>query len=139
MADYGGSLGTLVYNAGSAEDLGLEMAFNPVEKQKKGTWIHIVASTLSGAVSVEKHIPYVVEPWDISGHYSELEDALGCEMAKNGMLSNDAIVLSETRVFTSGGKLDFKESYQQRFNGEYFSCCSEKVRVEKESIDRFID
>ncbi len=129
---HGGDSDLSVHDASNAG--GLEQAIS--EQPMAGTHVWMAAKGPEGYALEERHLDYVVDPWDIHAMYKEMEQILRSKMAINGLNSGSATVVTATKIFTPNGNLEFREGYNAGYEGSYHPDSEFYVEVYKEDPDR---
>ncbi len=112
----GGIVDTEVYSESSAQDLTKHLT----RRQRRGTWIALVAQTSERALMAKTQIPSVLQPWDAHNLYSALEDELRYQAVIQGIDLEEAKVTTIVQLFPESGKIDFeKESYTPNYQTKF--------------------
>lgn len=128
---HGGDSNLSVHDAPNVD--GLEQAIS--EQPMVGTHIRMAAAGpqgTEGALLEEEHLDYVVDPWEIHALYRVMEENLRSRMAISGMNSGSATVVTETKIFTPDGKLEFGDNYAAKYATSFHPDSESFVEVFKE-------
>ena len=124
----GGTVDTVVYEARDLEEL--NKTTSSIEIPKRGTWINVTVQTEYGKCFMfNATVPSVVAPEQMESVFGSIEDSMLTKLNISGACIEDAVVSTNTRVYTLDGKLPDAEAYRPLYRSDFRNSLSKAKGV----------